>query len=204
MASFNLPFNLGTLQGVALGYPYLFPFGSDQPKVGIFDNNGNPALASASIMRMEKNPEILLPEHPLEDGTSTMDHRVIRPIEIRVSLIAEKDNYRSVYADLVNFAKSGALFQIAMRVGTYSNMALSAYPHEENPDMFDAISMELNFRQMLFVVPAQGTMSSSNTANPYDTNTVQQGMTSPNGTFTLVNSDAFQQAVNASLQGGRP
>jgi len=201
MASFRLPSNLGLLQGVALGYPYLFPFGSDQPRVYFTDTeSGEEIWSDAKIMTVSNNPEALVMQHPTETGTSIMDHRVIMPIETSVRLILEKDVYRDVYSSIQEYNQSAKLVDIHTRTGINSNMAIVAFPHEEDPEIFDAILIEIHFREMIFVSPSQGTMTQENTRNKADSNTVQQGQKTPS--LTSINTNAQQEALDWRLKGG--
>lgn len=201
MASFRLPSNLGLLQGIALGYPYLFPFGSDQPRVYFTDSeSGDEIWTSAKVMGSSVSPEALVMQHPVETGTSIMDHRVIQPVEVSVRLMLEKDNYRDVYSAIQEYHKSANLVEIHTRTSIYSNMEIVAFPHEEDPEYFDAIPIEIHFREMIFVSPSQGTMTQENTRNKADANTVQQGQKTPS--TTAVNTNAQQEALDWRLKGG--
>lgn len=202
MAIFGLPTNLGSLQGVALGAPYLFPFGSDQPNVGMLDNTtGGPAFADAKIMSIDVKPENTIFQHPLETGANIMDHYVQQPLEATVSMILEKEVYRDVYSSLKSYFQQAKLLIIQTRTETLMNMVLVTIPHEENAEMFDAIPVTLTLRQLNFVSPSQGTTTVANVASPNDSNTINQGMRTPS--VTAVNTDAFQQ-VNAAAQQGYP
>lgn len=197
---FGFPVNFGTLQGIASSYPYLFPFGDDQPQVQVFDgNSGNQIFADAKIMSYDDKPEAQIFQHPMESGVSFMDHRVANPLEITLSLILEKDVYRSTYNEIFNQYKSGSICTIQSRTTRAQNMVILTMPQEQTAEHYDAIPINLTFRQMTFVVPSQGTMTPENTANPADSNTVQQGMKS--GSVTAVNTDAQQQFLNQSIQG---
>ena len=200
MALFNLPFNLGSLQGVALGSPYLFPFGSDQPKVSIADNtSGAPVFSDAVIMSIDVKPENSIFQHPLETGANIMDHVVQQPLEATVTMMLEKDVYRDTYTSIKSYFTNVNLLLLQTRTDSYENMALVTIPHEENPDIYDAIPITLTLRQMTFVSPSQGTMTTDSVDSPDDSNTVLQGMKTPS--VTAVNTDAFQQALSSAQQG---
>jgi hypothetical protein len=195
----GLPFNFGTLQGIASSYPYLFPYGDDQPQVRIFDSSGQQIIPEAKIMSYDDKPEAQIFQHPMEDGASFMDHRVANPNEVNISLIFEKDFYRSAYSAIRDIYNSGTLVTIQSRTTRETNMALVSLPQEQSAEQYDAVPVHLTFRQMTFVVPAQGTMTPQNTQNPADSNTTQQGQKS--GVITSVNLDAQQQYINQAIQG---
>lgn len=200
MASISLPFNFGTLQGISLSYPYLFPFGDDQPQVQVFDSNtGNQIFVDAKIMSYDDRPDSQIFQHPMEDGASFMDHRALNPFEVTLSLMLEKDVYRSTYNEIKNYYTGGKLVTIQSRTTRETNMAMVSMPQEQSAEHYDAIPVTLTFRKMQFVVPSQGTMTPENTTDPADSNTVQQGMKS--GTVTTINTDAKQQFLNQSIQG---
>lgn len=203
MALLRLPRNIVRLQGLAMGYPYLFPFGGDQPEIMITDNETNePIWEEITHMGVSTNRTASTPTHPLETGASVMDHRIIEPTEVTLRIIATKNNYRNIYSSIQSYDRNSKLVKIHTRTRVNRNMAIVAYPDEQDPELYDALSLEITFREMLFVTPSQGTMTEENTRNKADANTVQQGQKSPQGIITAVNEGAQQDALDNRIRGG--
>lgn len=204
MASFNLPANFGLIQGIALAYPYLLPGASDQPQASFADmDTKKPIFAAANIMSLHVRPRIDYPEHPLETGTMITDHLVLQPVEITVNVILEKNDYRTVYNDIQNYYYAGKLIGVFARSGGYANMAIREMPHEENPDMYDALSMEITLKEIILVTPAQGTMTAGNQRDAQNANAIQQGQKTPGSGITGINTNAQQDALDNRLKGGQ-
>jgi hypothetical protein len=203
MALLRLPRGLVRLQGIALGYPYLFALDNDQPKIRITDNETNEDIwTDLTHMGVDTTRTANVAEHPIETGSVVMDHRVVNPTEVTLRLVATKNNYREMYSSIQSYYRNSYLVKIHTRTRVNRNMAIVSFPDYQDPELFDALSMEVTFREMLFVTPSQGTMTQENTRESADSNTVQQGQKSPNGTITVVNENAQQEALEKRIKGG--
>lgn len=104
-------------------------------------------------------------QHPVETGASVVDHRVIQPVEIKISIILPSGVYRDVYQQIRQIWLRGDLLSVQTRVGTYQSMMIAGMPHEETADINDAIPMELNLveqkiAETKFAAGASGSPSS--------------------------------------------
>lgn len=203
MALLRLPRNIIRIQGLATGFPYLLPLGSDQPRIRVTDNESNEEIWTELVhMGLTTNRTATVMQHPLETGASVMDHRILDPTELTMRVIATKNDYRNVYASIQSYHRNSMLVKIHTRTRVNRNMCIVAFPDEQDPELFDAISMEITFREMAFVTPSQGTMTEENTREKADSNTVQQGQKSPTGTITVVNENAQQEVLDKRIKGG--
>lgn len=202
--AFTLPQAFGFVQGIALGAPYIFPFGSDQARVFLVDTtSGNEVFEDANIMSFSVKQRTDLPQHPLEDGAMVVDHRVKIPNEVTVSFMLTKDVYRSVFNQMQDYYTNAKLIDIHMRTAIAYKMAILEMPHEENPDYYDAIPISLTFRNITFVQPSQGTMTAGNVRDANDANTIKQGQLSRDSSITNVNTGAQDEALTNAIKGGR-
>ena len=140
--------------------------------------------------------------HPAETGASFVDHRVVEPVELSLQIMLEKNIYRNVYADIYGYFNRGKLAKVHTRTRVNRNMAIVSMPDEQDPETFDAITLELTFREMVFVTPSQGTMTEENQRSKSDSNTVQQGQRSPGGVIVGINENAQQEALEKRIKGG--
>jgi hypothetical protein len=118
--------------------------------VGIYQANFRQVLAQARPYKAVIKPDSKVMEHPLETGASTIDHRIILPIEIELALIMQANVYRDVYAQIKQLFLNAELLTIATKASTYPNMLISSMPHEEQVEVYDAIIIELKFRETQF------------------------------------------------------
>jgi hypothetical protein len=105
-------------------------------------------------------------EHPVETGAVVADHHVINPVEIDLPVVVNAQSYAATYTQMRQAFVNATLLSVKTRVGTYSNMIIADMPHEEDPEMFDAIVVGLRLKQVLFVVP--GTASAAQNFQPLD------------------------------------
>jgi len=115
--------------------------------------------------------EAKLMEHPVETGITIVDHRIILPIEIEISLILPSADYKNTYNQIRELYLNATLLIVQTRSGVYLNQLIQSMPHEEDPSMYDVFSIALSCKQVQFV-----TASFSNTpAKSSNTNTADRG-----------------------------
>lgn len=112
--------------------------------------------------------------HPAENGIIIGDHRIILQTEIDIPFVITAQNYDQ-YSQIKNLYVAGTLLSVQTRTGVYGNMLIEDLPHEETPDMFDAITIELHMKEVLFF-PAPSTFQPADAAND---DTVQSGQQQP-------------------------
>lgn len=132
-------------------------------------------------------------EHPIENGAIVTDHRIVLPIEIQLSMILTPDTYRQTYDEIKQFYIEGTLLIVQSRSGIYINQLIQEMPHEEDPTIYDTISLDLNLKQVQMVT-AQYTTTPR---NPKNSNSINRGV--QNTTAAPPNTDPsyLRQAENA-------
>lgn len=127
-------------------------------------------LLKASIMREAK-----LMEHPLEDGSTIADHRILLPIEIELPVLLPADDYQSLYREINKAWIDTELFTVHTRAGIFKSMAFAAMPHDENPEQVDVIPMVLRFKEVRLVTTQYQALPARKVARPRDQSTVHRG-----------------------------
>lgn len=125
----------------------------------------------ATIMRTSKAME-----HPLETGASIVDHRIVLPTTIELSLILSSEDYRAVYQQVADLFKRGELLTVQTRVESFASMLIEKMPHDETPEMLDGVALALSLKEAQFVQPQ---FSPLKVRQPKDSNTVQRGQQQP-------------------------
>jgi hypothetical protein len=95
--------------------------------------------------------------HPVEDGTSVTDHKVINPIDIELSMIINSADYRSVYQTIKQHFIKSTLLVVQTRTDVYRSMIISAMPHDEDPAIFDSVTIAVKLSEVKFATFTAGT-----------------------------------------------
>jgi len=116
-------------------------------------------------------------EHPAETGIILADHHIINPIEIDLSLIINAKNYAATYAQIRQAFINATQLIVKTRTGTYSNMVIADMPHQEEPDMYNAITLALRLKQIIYFTPGSNTVQSNyQPVNAANNNTISSGL----------------------------
>lgn len=119
-------------------------------------------------------------DYPVETGATLSDHKIINPIEIEIIFVINQDFYSSAYQQIRTAWINSTLLSVQTRTGTYLNMIVSDMPHEEEPDMYNAITQQVRFREIIFVAPnslAQpGQLANYKPANPTNLPVINRGL----------------------------
>ena len=118
--------------------------------------------------------------HPVEDGSTVTDFKVINPIEIELSMILNSEDYKSVYQTIKDIFVKSTILTVQTRSGTYRNMMVSAMPHDEDADVFDSLTLALKLVEVKFATFTTGKAPAvSKPKNKADTKTSNGGKQQP-------------------------
>lgn len=132
-------------------------------------------FVGAQPMKLYARVEAKVAEHPIETGATIVDHRVILPVELELSLFIEADNYRSVYLQLRAAFLAGTLLIVQSKASSYQSLQMVSMPHEENPETFDAITVSLRLKEAKFITAEYGTLPARKVANKTQQSTKKKG-----------------------------
>jgi hypothetical protein len=149
----------------------LLSLGSAVDVVGVYDGFTQ-VFAHARPLKAGVRETSRLMEHPAENGVIIADHHVINPVEIDLSLLVPVQYYGSTYAQIRQAFVNATNLSVQTKTGVYPNMVVADMPHEETPDVYDAIAMSLRLKQVL-LAPGASTYSP---ARPADQDTVRGGV----------------------------
>lgn len=121
-----------------------------QDVVGIFDSNGNQKFIRARGMRLSTDRVARMPQHPLETGGSVVDARVIMPVEATLLVVLQSGDYSNVYSQIQSSFNNGELLSVHCKAGVFTNMCIMSIPHEETPEMVDAIQIAVRLIEVRF------------------------------------------------------
>jgi hypothetical protein len=149
--------------------------------VGIYDNDTYDQLFStARPVKANIKRDAKVMSHPIEQGALVQDFMIFQPVEIELSLILASDGeYQAVYKAIEACFLSGNLVSIQTKANVFPNMLIEAMPHEESPDMFDAIPLAVKLHEVQQVVVQYQALTASNVQQPADQSTVNTGTQQP-------------------------
>lgn len=146
----------------------LLTAGGGQDTVAFFDqgNPGNQIFVNARPVKVLLRESIRAMQHPVETGQLVSDYKIVNPKELDVSVIISARYYIATYNELKQYFNSSSLIGFAMRVGYALNFIITDMPHQETPEQFDVITMNLHLKEVLFVpAPAPYAPASPATAS---------------------------------------
>lgn len=119
-------------------------------------------------------------DHPVETGVTLSDHHIINPVEIDLPLLISSQYYAQTFSQIRQAFINAIPLSVKTRVGIYSDMIIADMPHEEEPDMYDVITVGLHLRQVIYVIPVGngGTLVNFQPADPLNSNTTASGLQS--------------------------
>jgi hypothetical protein len=154
---------------------------------GVFTQSFTQVFRAARSIKVAVVPKQELMKQPLETGATTVDHKVIQPLEIEMSMIIPNGEARDVLQEITQLWSDGELLIVQNKSGVYQNMVIEALPNEETPDMFNAISVALKLVQVTYA----NTTTKIVPVNPVNNSTVDRGTQQTNDASEKKNSAAF-------------
>lgn len=160
--------------------------------VAVFDQNFTQLFELARPLKATVKEDSKVMEHPLETGASVVDHSVILPVEIELSLVLSRGEYLDTYQRIRKTFRNRDLLVVQTKTGLYENMLIESCPHEEDAEMFDTIAMALKLREAQFVQAQFDTLPPQKVRNPTNASTVDKGQQQPKtSTRTTANSGSI-------------
>lgn len=147
--------------------------------VGVFTADFVQVFERARPLKATIKEDAKVFEHPLETGATITDHRIILPIEIELSLMLQSKDYRNVYNIIKQLFLNATLLVVQTRTGVYENQLISSMPHEEDPELYDAITLALKLKQAQFVEPQFSSLPPRAVRNKSQSSTEKRGEQQP-------------------------
>jgi hypothetical protein len=116
--------------------------------VALFNADYRQILRTARPARASITEEAQLPEHPLENSAVINDHKIFNPVEVEIEFFLSRNELKSTYQELRQLYRSEQLVTVQTRTDSYGNMTIARMPHEETPDIYDAVMIRVTFREV--------------------------------------------------------
>lgn len=118
---------------------------------GIFNEDFEQVFVEARAMKADVSRASRVMRHPLENGSSIADHRVIEPNEITLLMFLPNDLFRDLYAQLATAFVTAQKFTVQTKVGSFPDMFISEMPHEETPEFVDLVQVLVKLTEVTFL-----------------------------------------------------
>ncbi|MDR0805942.1 MAG: hypothetical protein LBN41_04230 [Enterobacteriaceae bacterium] len=144
--------------------------------VKIFDlDSFNTLFSSASPIKVNVRDEHKATKFQVESGETRSDHVVVEAIEIDMELILSGEDMKNTYESIRQAFDKHQLLGIQTKVRTYSPMLMINFPHDELPEMLDAIKLSLHFTEWRTIEPEYGELPPQKVEKKQQSGTVNRG-----------------------------
>ena len=144
--------------------------------VAVIDaSSGQQVFPDARPMKITVTKTSKMMTHPLEDGASVVDHRIILPMTFSLQCLFRSDSYRETYQIIQRIFENGTPLLVQTKTDTYRNLFIQDMPHEESIEMFDSVNMILQLVEAKTVSAQLFSMTSDSVIDDIDSSTVDRG-----------------------------
>lgn len=143
--------------------------------VGVFDSGFRQVFPEGRPIKAMVNETAKAMEHPIENGSTITDHRIIEPVEIELTVMLASEDYRDTYSRIRAFFFQTELLIVQTKTGSYPNMIIVGMPHDETADVYDAIPLAIKLKEVQLVTAQFQALPPRAVKNPRDTSTVKRG-----------------------------
>lgn len=146
--------------------------------IAILNENGEQLFSNAVNIGVSVAPSKTFARHSIENKQVVIDDQFDNPTSLSMRMILDPSDYVDVYKEIKAAYTSVTNFTIQTKVDLYENMYLESLPHEEDPSMFNTIAMTLEFTEQLITASDDEILTTNNTSNASDADTVDSGQKS--------------------------
>jgi hypothetical protein len=118
--------------------------------VGVYTEEFKQVFSDAVIMKLNVVPEAEMMKQPLERGAIVIDHRIILPTTIELSLILRPETVKETYQTITRLYRDATSLIVQTKVSVFKNQIIQSPPHEENADMYDTIMIIIKLTEVQF------------------------------------------------------
>jgi hypothetical protein len=133
-----------------------------------------PLFVGVDPMRVTVKELAKLTKYEVEDGTERTDHMIFEAVEIEMPMVLSGE-FRDLYRQLKDAFLAGRELVIQTKTDTYPSMLVYEMPHDEIPEMADAVQVSIRFREVRVVEPELGDLPPRRVASPQQSSTVNRG-----------------------------
>lgn len=117
--------------------------------VGVFDESFNQLFPEGRPMKAAISETATFFKHPLESTATRTDHIIFEPVEIAMTVLLTGSQYRDTYQQIKQVFQGQTPLVVQTKTDTYANMYIQAMPHDETPEAFDSVLVNLSLVETL-------------------------------------------------------
>lgn len=121
--------------------------------LAVLDADFQQVFPDARPIKATIREEAKLMEHPVETGSTVVDHRIIHPKVIELSCLLTSEEFADVYQEIKNIWLNGDTLTVQTRTDSYENMVIASIPHEESGDMTDGVTLAISLTEVKYITP---------------------------------------------------
>ena len=144
-------------------------------EVGIYNSDFRQVLITSKPLRASVNASSKIFSHPIENGSSVNDHKIINPTEIEINMVLAPVEYRSIYQEIKQLFLSDSLLTVQTKTDVYKNVTIKDLPHEETPDVADTVIVTLKMVETFFATAVYGPFPANAVRNINQSSTIDRG-----------------------------
>lgn len=131
----------------------LSSFGSvyQSDNVILYDENSNQILTTCAIFSAKVDNSAQLAEHPLEDGSRMVDHKIFLPKELSIIIYLSSNGYKDEYNTIKSLYEGRKFITAQLKNDVYSNLQIVGLPHEETTSSVDRLIVQINLKEAIMV-----------------------------------------------------
>jgi phage-related protein len=146
--------------------------------VGVYDDTGTQVFKKARPINGSIKSDSKLMEHPLENGASVIDHKILNPIEIELRFIVSGFDFQDVYEEIRQIYESSDILTITTKASIYESHIVKSMPHVEVSEIHNGIELTFTTLQARFITP-ETQQATSSPQRPADAKTVDRSKVQP-------------------------
>lgn len=146
--------------------------------VGVYDDTGTQIFKKARPINGSIKSDSKLMEHPLENGASVIDHKILNPIEIELKFIVSGRDFQDVYEEIRQVYESSDILTITTKASIYESQIVKSMPHVEVSEIYNGIELTFTTLQARFITP-ESEEATSSPGRPADSKTKDRSKIQP-------------------------
>lgn len=145
-------------------------------EIQLLDNDSlDQVFVSANPMRVSVKEEKRVTKFTVESGEERNDHVVTQAVEITIDFIVPDDDAKNAIEMMRSMFRENKLFTVQCKMGSYPNMLIESFPHDETADMFAGATVPLRFTEWRETAPEYGGITQEQVRNKEHSSTVSRG-----------------------------
>lgn len=144
-------------------------------EIQLLDNESlEQVFVSANPMRVSVKEEKRVTKFTVETGEDRNDHVVTLAVEITIDFVVP-DDAKNAIEMMRSMFRENRLFTVQCKMGSYPNMLIESFPHDETADMFTGATVPLRFTEWRETAPEYGVITQQQVRNKEHSSTVSRG-----------------------------